>query len=112
MDITAIGLMDRGFNTTVSSEFNLPLDKTNCNACGLCVRMCPTGALQEKTLLRKQVPVKETIKNITCNLCDKKCTLALSYVGDRLLRVMPDDEGSLKCHLGREELIKRIKESV
>ncbi|NLB36393.1 MAG: FAD-dependent oxidoreductase [Clostridiales bacterium] len=112
MDITAIGLMDRGFNTTVSPEFNLPLDKTNCNACGLCVRMCPTGALQEKTLLRKQVPVKETIKNITCNLCDKKCTLALSYVGDRLLRVMPDDEGSLKCHLGREELIKRIKESV
>ncbi len=112
LDITALGLVNRGFVTTVSPEFNLPLDQTNCNACGLCVRMCPTGALREKTLLEKQVPVKESIKNITCEICDKKCSLALSYAGGRLLRVMPDDDCSLKCSLGRDELIRRIKETV
>lgn len=109
LDITAYGLLNRGFDTKVSTEFNLPLDKTNCNGCGLCVRMCPTGALRERTLLDKQVPVEEKIKKMTCIICDKKCAIALSYVGDRLLRVMPDDESSRNCHLGRKELIRRIE---
>lgn len=59
MDISAIGLLGRGFKTSVSPAFALPLDQTKCTNCGLCVKLCPTGALTEKSSLNKQVPLKE-----------------------------------------------------
>ena len=62
MDIHAIGLMGRGFKTDVSPAFALPLDQTKCNNCGLCVSLCPTGALTEKSTLAKQVPLDEEKK--------------------------------------------------
>ncbi len=108
MGITAIGLVGRGFTTVVSPAFALPLDKTNCNACGLCVQLCPTGALQERSLLAKQVPVKEKAEKITCNECDKHCTVAVSYVGSKLARVIPADMQSLNCVFGRKELIEKL----
>ncbi|MCR4615948.1 MAG: FAD-dependent oxidoreductase [Clostridiales bacterium] len=112
MNITAIGLVGRGFKTVVSPAFALPLDKTNCNACGLCVQLCPTGALQERSLLAKQVPVKEKPEKITCTECDKNCTVAVSYVGGKVARVIPADKQSLNCVLGRQELIERISKKL
>ncbi len=108
MDITAIGLMGRGFGTVVSPEFALPLDKTKCNACGLCVQLCPTGALQERSTLDKQLPVREQLDKIICHECDKHCTVAVSFIGKKAARVLPADKQSLNCVLGRQELIKRI----
>jgi formate dehydrogenase major subunit len=57
MNLSSIGLMGRGFKTDVSPAFSLPLDQTNCNNCGLCVQLCPTGSLTEKFNLEKQVPL-------------------------------------------------------
>ncbi|MBQ7740028.1 MAG: FAD-dependent oxidoreductase [Eubacterium sp.] len=62
MNLSSIGLMGRGFKTDISPAFSLPLDKTNCNECGLCVQLCPTGALTEKNNIKKQVPLKEDYK--------------------------------------------------
>ena len=59
MNLSSIGLLGRGFTTDVSPAFSLPLDRTNCNNCGLCVQLCPTGSLTEKFALDKQVPLDE-----------------------------------------------------
>ena len=59
MNLSSIGLLGRGFTTDVSPAFSLPLDQTNCNNCGLCVQLCPTGSLTEKFALDKQVPLDE-----------------------------------------------------
>jgi len=37
--------VDRGFATTVSTAFDLPLAETQCTFCGQCAAVCPTGAL-------------------------------------------------------------------
>ena len=49
MGKSAIGLINRGFNTLVEPELGKPLKETECIACGQCVALCPTGALREKT---------------------------------------------------------------
>jgi len=43
-----IGTNERGYDTHISSAFDVPLAKTSCVHCGQCVAVCPTGALTEK----------------------------------------------------------------
>lgn len=46
--VSAIGPMNRGFDTILSTAFFDDLDKSDCSLCGQCVNVCPTGALTEK----------------------------------------------------------------
>jgi len=109
MDISALGLLGRGFKTSVSPAFALPLDQTKCTNCGLCVKLCPTGALTEKSALNKQVPLKENVVPKKCTLCNKKCELLVSYYDGKVLRAIPNDEKSRSCPLSREELLNQFK---
>lgn len=109
MDISAIGLLGRGFKTSVSPAFALPLDQTKCTNCGLCVKLCPTGALTEKSALDKQVPLKEqySIENITVN--GKECELLVSRYNGNVIRAVPNNDNARSCGLSREELINAVK---
>lgn len=44
----ALTLGERGFNTHVSTEYNVPLTESACVFCGQCIGVCPTGALKPK----------------------------------------------------------------
>lgn len=46
--IGAIGPINRGFNTTISTAFFEDLNNSACTLCGQCINVCPTGALMEK----------------------------------------------------------------
>ncbi|HET9920679.1 MAG TPA: FAD-dependent oxidoreductase [Ktedonobacteraceae bacterium] len=39
------GLFGKGFDTIVSTPFNVSLHDTDCVSCGACVQVCPTGSL-------------------------------------------------------------------
>ncbi len=43
----ALGLVNRGFKSYVAPAMDLPLQETSCESCGLCITVCPTGALSE-----------------------------------------------------------------
>ena len=109
MDLHSIGLMGRGFKTDVSPAFSLPLDKTNCTDCGLCVSLCPTGALTEKSTLRKQVPLNEEYTEEFVEIDGKQANVLVSRYNGKVLRVIPNDELSRSMKLSREELIAKIK---
>lgn len=55
-ELTVFGLVGRGFNTYVSTAFDIPLEKSECDGCGECVKACPTGALTFKQTDKKTVP--------------------------------------------------------
>lgn len=109
MNISAIGLLGRGFKTEVAPAFNLPLDQTKCTNCGLCVELCPTGALTEKSALKKQVPLKEEYSKETVTIDGEQAEVLISRYDGKIIRVIPNDGVSRNSALSREELISLIK---
>ncbi len=100
MGKSAIGLINRGFNTLVEPELSKPLKETECIACGQCVALCPTGALREKTSFAKSVPVKENKTFSICTHCSNLCEVDYRYIGKTVTRALPTDNGIL-CKGGR-----------
>ncbi|MEG2675991.1 MAG: [Fe-Fe] hydrogenase large subunit C-terminal domain-containing protein, partial [Clostridia bacterium] len=47
-DVAVIDAINRGFVTHIGSAFEQDLNEVSCVACGQCINVCPTGALQEK----------------------------------------------------------------
>lgn len=105
MGITALGLVDRGFDTVVKPALEEPLLESGCVSCGQCISVCPTGALGEKLSVEKPVPVDADSVNTTCSFCSVGCSMNLTSKGNTLLRALPDKEGivnkGLLCGKGR-----------
>ena len=100
MGKSAIGLINRGFNTLVEPELGKHLKETECIACGQCVALCPTGALREKTAFTKSVPVKENSVKSICTNCSNLCDIDYRYIGSTVTRALPINNGIL-CKGGR-----------
>ena len=100
MGKSAIGLINRGFNTLVEPELGKHLKETECIACGQCVALCPTGALREKTSFTKSVPVKENSVKSICTNCSNLCDIDYRYIGSTVTRALPINNGIL-CKGGR-----------
>lgn len=86
MGVTALGLVDRGFDTIVKPSMDEPLEKTDCISCGQCVSMCPTGALGERLPVAKNVPLKTSCTETACSFCSVGCTTTMESKGNMLLR--------------------------
>ncbi len=111
MGKSAIGLINRGFNTLVEPELSKSLKDTDCIACGQCVALCPTGALREKTSFTKSVPVKENSVVSICTHCSNLCSVDYRYIGKTVTRALPVDNGIL-CKGGRFGILNDKTENI
>ncbi len=99
--VGAIDLAYRGFNAKVCPPYETDLD---CEFCGQCVSVCPTGALSGKAWATqsRQKDVKET--DTVCPYCGCGCNITLHSIRNKVVRVSskPDtlNEGWL-CSKGR-----------
>ena len=78
--IGAIDVINRGFESCISTVGDCSLNNVNCTFCGQCIEACPTGALHEK----------ETINDVWVKLKDPE-----SYV---IVQTAP----SIRVALGEE----------
>ena len=93
MGIHALGLVQRGFNTTVKPSLEQPLLETACDSCGMCVTCCPVGAIQEIQTTPKEVPLETEVTTTTCANCAVGCTLDVESYGGMLIKANPADQG-------------------
>jgi predicted molibdopterin-dependent oxidoreductase YjgC len=105
-EIEGIGAIDyayRGFKTKPATALDLPLEQSICEFCGLCVSMCPVGALTDK-LSRYKGGVKESIRTV-CPYCGVGCSIYLNVRDQEVISVSPAEEGSVNrislCVRGR-----------
>ncbi|AFA48916.1 molybdopterin-dependent oxidoreductase [Acetobacterium woodii] len=86
---SALGLVDRGFETIVEPALRQPLAETGCVSCGVCISVCPTGALREGLVGVKQVPMDTTKTESTCGYCSAGCQIIIESKGDTIIKAVP-----------------------
>ncbi len=82
--VSAIDFGYRGFDTKICTPFERNLD---CEFCGQCVAVCPSGALTGKAWQQKgrEIGVREV--ETTCSYCGCGCNLTLHVKGNEVIRI-------------------------
>ena len=105
----AIDFTKRGFEGLIDTEFWKPIDESECTSCGLCVQMCPVGALMEKKAPRWPHSEKPVLVPTACSECPVGCDLVLNLdkASSRIVRVTTDLDNAASptqgnsCRIGR-----------
>lgn len=90
-EIEAVGAIDyayRGFDSKPAVELDRPLENSSCTFCGLCVDMCPVGALSDKPGRYKGNAKKRAYT--VCPYCGCGCNVKLGIADDDIVSVLPD----------------------
>lgn len=95
MGVGALGLVNRGFDTVIKPALEKPLAESGCMSCGQCVSVCPTGALQERQSVFKEVPLDTNVTETTCSFCSVGCSLHIESYGDMLIKSNPVKDGKV-----------------
>lgn len=78
-----LGFIGRGFDTVVQPAFGEDIE---CDYCGQCIDVCPTGALLNKSLSFSSRPWFLVEKDTICPFCSSGCTLTLGIRDGRIVR--------------------------
>ena len=92
----AINVMNRGFHTQITTEFNGLLKDSACTFCGQCIQTCPTGALADKKALRAVDAVGDAIPEKTrtiCPYCGVGCSVDVLTKNERIIGIHPAMDG-------------------
>ena len=95
----AIDFMYRGFGTKVTTAFDDPIEESSCVFCGMCVDVCPVGALVPKKGLTQGRPWEVDKVLTTCPYCGSGCTFYLHVRNDKVIGITPNFDGPMKGHL-------------
>ncbi|MFQ5954750.1 MAG: formate dehydrogenase subunit alpha [Kiloniellales bacterium] len=85
-----IGMAGRGAHAKIVFDFDDPMGRSTCVACGECVQACPTGALMPASVLDDdQVLTQRADRSVrsVCPYCGVGCQLDFKIEDDRLLYV-------------------------
>ncbi|UNC90830.1 formate dehydrogenase subunit alpha [Candidatus Contubernalis alkaliaceticus] len=101
----AIDYANRGFNSTISTAFDEPLENSTCVFCGMCVDICPVGALTSKIGLGAARAWEVKKVKTTCPYCGTGCSFYLHVKEDKIVDVSPNYESPVNrgnlCVKGR-----------
>jgi formate dehydrogenase major subunit len=97
------GLRGRGDAVSIEVDRGASLAESSCVACGACVSSCPTGALEDKSVLARGAPTAWT--RTTCPYCGVGCEMRVGTRGGAIVQVMPADDAPVNrghlCVKGR-----------
>ena len=92
----AINIMNRGFHTQITTEFDGLLKDSACTFCGQCIQTCPTGALADKKALRAADEVADAIPDKTrtiCPYCGVGCSVDILTKNEKIVGIHPAMDG-------------------
>jgi len=75
------------------SNFDKPMKETLCEFCGLCVSLCPVGALSEKIGKYRDWAIKEV--RTVCPYCGCGCSICLHVRDNQILGISAAEDNSV-----------------
>ena len=100
---SVIALNQRGRSTTISPAFGVSHVEGDCEFCGACITVCPTGTLSEKR--RKWEGLPTSCLPAVCAFCGTHCDIQYALKEERLIGTLPPGDahqtGGLLCVKGR-----------
>ena len=104
-----LDLRQRGANTMVTADMDVPLGESTCVNCGTCVNVCPTGALIDKrSAFMARPPEVERVATV-CSQCSLGCGVNVVMHRGQVLRLESQWDapvsGGLLCRMGRFEAL-------
>ncbi len=106
---SAIGLVYQNGAAVVGSKAP-SLEESDCQFCGACVDVCPTGALTE--WMSKWDGVADTGVVSTCPYCGVGCQLELLVKNGRIIGINPKGDGTVNhgqaCVKGRFGIVEYV----
>ncbi len=100
-----LGFEERGANSLLVADYDVPLGESTCISCGTCVQICPTGALidRQSAYQGKETDVDHHVG--VCTECSVGCTRDVLTRDNRLVRIEgewdADFNHGLLCEFGR-----------
>jgi len=83
MDVKALGVGMRGANSIIIPNRD---DHLECEECGMCIDICPVGALTSGTYRYKTRPWEMTYVSTVCTHCSNGCKTTLSVRNHEIMR--------------------------
>jgi NADH-quinone oxidoreductase subunit G len=83
MDVKALGVGARGSQSVIIPNGE---DHLDCEECGMCIDICPVGALTSGTYRYKTRPWEMTYVSTVCTHCSNGCKTTLSVRNNEILR--------------------------
>ncbi len=77
----------RGPETRVLPHGAASLAESECVSCGACADTCPTGAIEDRSVIERGAP--ETWTRTTCPYCGTGCEMLVGTRRDRIVQVKP-----------------------
>jgi len=85
--ISALGFVNRGFDTIVKPALDKPLQETTCISCGNCIEVCPTGAIVHKVISDRPGPYRTIPADTVCSFCGVGCKMTVNHVGREIFYI-------------------------
>ena len=80
-------VVNRGHENRIVPDSGTTLAASSCVSCGACVDTCPTGALEDKSVLRRGIATEWT--RTTCPYCGTGCEMKVGTRKNQVVSISP-----------------------
>lgn len=100
-----LGLKNRGADSMVTADMDVPFGESSCISCGTCLQVCPTGSLADRASAYMGATAQIDRVKTRCMACPVGCGTELIVRENRVIRVEGDWDAEpnkgLLCEIGR-----------
>jgi predicted molibdopterin-dependent oxidoreductase YjgC len=104
-----LSFLYRGGKAKIGTAYNMSHIESDCQFCGACVDVCPTGALSDR--ISKWIGKIDNYERTVCPYCSIGCGLKIGVKDNRVVKVVPDDDSinqGQSCVRGRFSIIEIV----
>jgi formate dehydrogenase major subunit len=111
-----LGVEERGAKSLIVADLGVPLGESTCISCGMCVQVCPTGALIDRQSAYKGRETQVEHHHTLCIGCSVGCGVDVLTRDNHVVRIESDWDNPISngvlCQAGRFDPLEDGRERI